>query len=251
MFKSRWKIAFLLVLSLASIMSNSAAQDEAPQSVAPPSTGSCTPVLQDPVAPGDTIDLRGPDVPADQQALGIHWDYMWTVKEDDAGGRTVATLDTQSISFAVPTTEYAENYYFEMLVTAREAALCINQACMTFPIVTPGQCSITTDSSDQICIIDDKNHKYSTESTPGQVNQRWWVFKQGEVPENLEYNGNADSKVGDGSNINIKWNEWAENSGTYVIMTGYFGKKSPYVFQGSCQKQVVIVDVPLNTITVT
>lgn len=84
MFKSRWKIAFLLVLSLASIMSNSAAQDEAPQSVAPPSTGSCTPVLQDPVAPGDIIDLRGPDVPADQQALGIHWDYMWTVKEDDA-----------------------------------------------------------------------------------------------------------------------------------------------------------------------
>ena len=138
-----------------------------------------------------------------------------------------------------------------MLVTAREAAPCINQACMTFPIVTPGQCSITTDSSDQICIIDDKNHKYSTESTPGQVNQRWWVFKQGEVPENLEYNGNADSKVGDGSNINIKWNEWAENSGTYVIMTGYFGKKSPYALQGSCEKQVVIVDVPLNTITVT
>ncbi|MCK9586750.1 hypothetical protein, partial [Methanothrix soehngenii] len=155
MFKSRWNMAFLLVLGLASIMSNAAAVV----------ASGCTPILQEQVAPGDTIDLKGPDVPADQQALGIHWDYLWTVKEGDAGGSTVATFDTQSISFAVPTTDYAENYYFEMLVTAREASLCINQACMTFPIVTPGECSITTDADDQICITDSDEYEYSTANT--------------------------------------------------------------------------------------
>ena len=250
MIKSNWKWAFLLLIGLASIISNAAAQDAAAQTVAPPSAG-CTPVLQQPVAPGDIIDLKGPDVPASQQALGINWDYSWTVRKDDAGGEIVATFDTQIISFAVPTTDYAENYYFEMLVTAREASLCINQACMTFPIVTPGQCSISTDADDQICITDSDEYEYSTADTPSQVNQRWWVFKQGEVPENLEYNGNANSRVGDGSSINIAWDGIAEESGTYVILTGYFGKKSPFVLQGSCQKQVVIVDVPLNTITVT
>jgi len=250
MIKSNWKWAFLLLIGLASIISNAAAQDAAPQTVAPPSAG-CTPVLQQPVAPGDIIDLKGPDVPASQQALGINWDYSWTVRKDDAGGEIVATFDTQSISFAVPTTDYAENYYFEMLVTAREASLCINQACMTFPIVTPGECSIDTDAEDQICITDSDEYEYSTADTPSQVNQRWWVFKQGEVPANLEYNGNANSRVGDGSSISIAWDGIAEESGTYVILTGYFGKKSPFVLQGSCQKQVVIVDVPLNTITVT
>jgi len=209
----------------------------------------CTPILQEQVAPGDTIDLKGPDVPASQQALGINWVYSWTVK--NAAGEEVATFDTQSISFTVPTTDYAENYYFEMLVTAREASTCINQACMTFPIVTPGECSIDTDADNQICITDSEEYEYNTGDTPKQVNQRWWVFKQSEVPENLEYNGNADSKIGDGSSINIAWNGIAAESGTYVILTGYFGKKSPYALQGSCEKQVVIVDVPLNTITVT
>ncbi len=241
MLKSRWKWALLLVLGLISIMSNAAAV-----------VGSgCTPVQQQQVAPGDTIDLKGPDVPADQQALGIHWDYMWTVKENDAGGRTVATFDTKSISFAVPTSGYATNYYFQMMVTAREASLCINQACMTFPIVKPGQCSISTDAEDRICITDADRYRYSTEATPGQVNQRWWVFPLDEVPANIEYNGNTESRVGDGSSITIAWNGLAEESGTYVVLTGYFGKKSPYVLQGSCQKQVSIVDVPLNTITVT
>ncbi|MFA7375838.1 MAG: hypothetical protein WCZ26_10585, partial [Methanothrix soehngenii] len=108
MIKSNWKWAFLLLIGLASIISNAAAQDAAPQTVAPPSAG-CTPVLQQPVAPGDIIDLKGPDVPASQQALGINWDYSWTVRKDDAGGEIVATFDTQIISFAVPTTDYAEN----------------------------------------------------------------------------------------------------------------------------------------------
>jgi hypothetical protein len=250
MIKSNWKWAFLLLIGLASIISNAAAQDAAPQSVTPRSEG-CTPVLQQPVAPGDTIDLKGPDVPANQQALGINWDYSWTVRKDDVSGEVVATFETQSISFAVPTSDYAPNYYIEMMVTAREASTCINQACMTFPIVTPGQCSITTDADDQICITDSDEYEYSTADTPSQVNQRWWVFKQGEVPASIQYNGNANSRVGDGSSINIAWNGIAEQSGTYVVLTGYFGKKSPFALQGSCQKQVVIVDVPLNTITVT
>lgn len=106
----------------------------------------CTPIQQGQVAPGDIIDLSGPDVPADQQALGVHWDYYWTVKEEDASGKTVATFNTKSISYTVPTSEYAKNYYFELMVTAREAQLCINQACVTFPIVKPGPCTIKTEA---------------------------------------------------------------------------------------------------------
>jgi len=251
MIKSNWKWACLLLIGLASIFSNAAAQDVATQSAAPQIAGGCAPVQQQPVAPGDTIDLKGPDVPASQQALGINWDYRWTVKENSVGGSTVATSVNKSISFAVPASNYASNYYIEMYVTAREATTCVNQACMTFPIVTPGQCSITTDADDQICITDPERYRYNTAGTPSQVNQRWWVFKQGEVPATIQYNGNANSRVGDGSSINIAWNGVAQQSGTYVVLTGYFGKKSPYVLQGSCQKQVVIADVPLNTITVT
>jgi hypothetical protein len=210
----------------------------------------CTPIQQGQVAPGDIIDLSGPDVPADQQALGVHWDYYWTVKEEDASGKTVATFNTKSISYTVPASEYAKNYYFELMVTAREAQLCINQACVTFPIVKPGPCAIKTEAPKQICITDENKYSYSTGSTPGQVNQRWWVFLKDDMPESLQYNSFANHVVGDGSDVGLVWHKVAPKSGTYVVVTGYFAKKAPYAFQGSCQVQVQVVDIPLNTITV-
>ena len=45
------------------------APDVATQSAAPQIAGGCAPVQQQPVAPGDTIDLKGPDVPAASK----HW----------------------------------------------------------------------------------------------------------------------------------------------------------------------------------
>jgi len=213
--------------------------------------GTCSPAVQSPVAPGDVIDLRGPDVPADQKALGITWDYMWTVKENDASGGTVTTFDTQAISFTVPTEKPAKSYYFELMVTAHQAQLCINQACMSFPIVAPGQCTITTSAPSQICISDAEKYTYSTAATPSQVNQRWWVFPLEKLPEKVDYNSYTEYKVGDGSSVAINWNSLAKESGTYVVYSGYYGKKSPYAFQGSCQVRPAVVAVPSSTITVT
>jgi len=243
MLQSKRNLALVVLLCLMGMISSAVA--------AVAVGGSCTPAQQQQVAPGDIIDLNGPDVPADQQALGIHWDYLWTVKEENAGGKTVTTFQTKSISYTVPTTGFAKNYYFELMVTAHEAQLCINQACMTFPIVKPGPCTINTDGPEQVCITDEGKYKYSTAETPSQVSQRWWVFPKDKVPATIEYNSNTEFKVGDGSSVEIAWNKAAPKSGTYVVFTGYFAKKSPYAFQGSCQKQVAVVDVPLNTITVT
>jgi hypothetical protein len=169
------KMALILLLCLASLISNSlAVVAEQPANEKP--TGACTPVIQSPVAPGDQIDLRGPDVSADQKALGITWDYRWIVRENDASGAIVGKSSEQAISFKVPAKEYAKNYYFDLMVTAKQAQLCINEACMSFPIVPPGDCKITTTAPSQICISDTGSYTYSTQPTPSQVIQRWYIF---------------------------------------------------------------------------
>jgi hypothetical protein len=239
------KMALILLLCLASLISNSIAVAGAP------ATGQCTPVIQSPVAPGDQIDLRGPDVSADQKALGITWDYKWTVRKNDASGEIVDTYATQAISFVVPAKEYAENYYFNLMVTAHQAGLCINEACMTFPIVPPGECRITTTAPGQICISDTGLYTYSTQPTPSQVTQRWYIFgpkKTDDISKN-DYNSN-EGFIGEGSSITVDWNKVANgDSGIYVVVSKYFSKKT-YVYQGSCQMRVSIVAVPENTITV-
>jgi hypothetical protein len=169
------KMALILLLCLASLISNSlAVVAEQPATEKP--TGACTPVIQSPVAPGDQIDLRGPDVSADQKALGITWDYRWIVRENDASGAIVGKSSEQAISFKVPAKEYAKNYYFDLMVTAKQAQLCINEACMSFPIVPLGDCKITTTAPSQICISDTGSYTYSTQPTPSQVIQRWYIF---------------------------------------------------------------------------
>jgi hypothetical protein len=200
------------------------------------------------VAPGEQIDLRGPDVTADQQALGIHWTYQWTVKENDASGATVAQFTTQAITFIVPATGYKPNYYFDLMVTAKEAQLCINEACMKFPVVAPGQCTITTDAPEKVCKNDETGYHYSTAATPDQVKQRWWIYLQGHVPSTITYND--PSNAGDGNSITVNWKTAANGqSGVYIVVSAYFAKKTS-AYQGSCQKQVYVVDVPLSTISV-
>jgi hypothetical protein len=216
-------------------------------------TTTCTPSTQSPVAPGETIDLRGPDVTADQQTLGITWDYLWTIKENDASGATVVQYSTQAISFVVPTTGYKPNYYFDLMVTAHQAQLCINEACMKFPVVAPGQCSITTDAPNEVCVTDTTSYHYSTAATPSNVVQRWWIFPEAGLPSpitTLTYNGNSQNKVGDGNSITVNWHTASGGqSGVYVVVTAYFSPKTK-VYQGSCQKQVFVVAVPSSTISV-
>ncbi len=209
----------------------------------------CTPTVRDPVAPGDQIDLRGPEVPADQKALGITWSYQWTVRENDAGGQIVAQQigNERAFSYVVPTEKYAKSYYIDLMVTAEQAALCINEACMLFPIEKPGQCEIKNDDlSNQVCITDTNKHKYETVATPGQVNQRWWIFPSDKFPEpaQIAYNAYTEYAVGNGNSIEVNWNSQAPKSGFYMVFTGYYAKKSPYAYQGSCQKRITIVDVP-------
>jgi hypothetical protein len=248
------KMALILLLCLASLISNSiAVVAEQPANEKP--TGACTPVIQSPVAPGDQIDLRGPDVSADQKALGITWDYRWIVRENDASGAIVGKSSEQAISFKVPAKEYAKNYYFDLMVTAKQAQLCINEACMSFPIVPPGDCKITTTAPSQICISDTGSYTYSTQPTPSQVIQRWYIFgpkKTEDISDDtskLNYNSN-EGFIGEGSSITVDWNKVADGkSGIYVVYSAYFSKKT-YVYQGSCQMRVSIVAVPDNTIRV-
>jgi hypothetical protein len=252
------KLAIIFIICLISIASNAIAQtnDNAatPSSIAPPVGGECTPSIRDPIAPGDQIDLRGPEVPADQKALGITWSYQWTVKENDAGGQIIIqqTGDERAFSYVVPTENYAKSYYIDLMVTANEATLCINEACMLFPIEKPGECEIKTEQPDQVCISDTQEHKYATVATPGQVNQRWWVFPEDKFPEpsKISYSGHTEYKAGDGDVIGVNWNSVAKKSGFYVVFTGYYAKKAPYAYQGSCQKRIAVVDVPSAEIAI-
>jgi hypothetical protein len=216
--------------------------------------GTCTPIIKDPVAPGDQIDLRGPEVPADQKALGITWSYQWTVKENDAGGKTIAQQigPERAFSYVVPTDGYAKSYYIDLMVTADQATLCINEACMLFPIEKPGECEIKTEQPTQVCITDTLEHNYATVQTPGQVNQRWWIFPSEAFPEpsQIAYNAYTEFSVGDKDSIGVNWNHQAQSSGIYVVFTGYYAKKSPYAYQGSCQKRITVVDVPSAEIAI-
>jgi hypothetical protein len=221
---------------------------------AAPAVAECTPSIRDPVAPGDQIDLRGPEVPADQKALGITWTYQWTVKENDASGKTVAQKSgsDRAFSYVVPTDGYTKSYYIDLMVTADQATLCINEACMLFPIEKPGECKIETDQPTQVCITDTMVHKYFTVATPSQVNQRWWIFPADQFPDSnkIAYNAFTEFAVGDGSSIGVNWNSQAQKSGIYVVFTGYYAKKSPYAYQGSCQKRITVVDVPSADIAI-
>lgn len=224
--------------------------------VAVPAPVGCTPTTQAVVAPGDVITLKGPDVAADQAALGITWDYQWTVKETDANGATVATYTTQSMSFTVPATGYKSYYYIDLMVTAHQAQLCINEACMSFPIVAPGACTITqAPAGDKICVSDTSSYTYSTAATPSQVNQRWWIYPVANLPNDvskISYNDIGTHYVGDGNSISVNWNTQSGGvSGTYVVITGYYAKKPPYAFQSSCQMRVNIIAVPSSAISVT
>jgi len=255
------RMAQILSLCLICMVSTSFAV-VAEQSSTTTVTGACTPLVQKPVAPGDQIDLRGPDVTADQKELGVTWTYQWTVKENDASGSTVAQYDTQSISFIVPDTKYANSYYFDLMVTAGKTAtqtdakqpmLCVNEACMKFPIVPAGECKIETKAPDSVCISDKESYTYITAPTPSQVNQRWWIFPLDKLPKDvsqISYEGHTVYKAGDGNSISVNWNDVAKESGVYVVFSGYYATKPPYKYQGSCQMRVTVVGVPLNTITV-
>ncbi len=237
------KAAIVFLICLVSVASNASAV----------AAGSCTPTVQSPVAPGDQIDLRGPDVPDDQKLLGITWKYQWTVRKNDASGEIVVQQEGQTISFIVPTEGYADAYYFDLMVTAEQATLCINEACMLFPIEKPGECQITSDKPDQICISDTSEYKYSTGATPGQVNQRWWIFPEDKFPKDpsqISYNGHTEYKAGDGNSITVNWNSVAKKSGVYIVFTGYYAKKAPYAYQGSCQKRVTVADIPSAAISI-
>jgi hypothetical protein len=238
------KLATIFVICLIGIASNASAVVDV----------ACTPTIRDPVAPGDQIDLRGPEVPADQKALGITWSYQWTVKENDAGGQIVAQQigPERAFSYIVPTENYAKSYYVDLMVTADQAALCINEACMLFPIEKPGECEIKTEQPTEVCISDTLEHKYATVATPGQVNQRWWIFPEDKFPEpsKISYNGHGEYQAGDGDAITVNWNGIAKNSGIYVVFTGYYAKKAPYAYQGSCQKRIIVVDVPSAEIAI-
>ncbi len=241
--------ALIILLCLMSIIVGAYADDQQTASHA-----GCTPVTQSVVAPGDIINLKGPDVAADQAALGITWDYQWTVKENDANGKTVQQSSGQNFAFNVPATSYAKNYYIDLMVTAHQASLCINEACMLFPIVAPGQCTISTTQPTQICVSDTSGYSYTTAATPSQVNQRWWIFPLAKLPSDpstLGYNDQATYKIGDGNSISVNWNAVSGgNSGTYVVLTAYYAKKSN-AYQGSCQMRITVVGVPSSTITVT
>ncbi|MFB3763659.1 MAG: hypothetical protein ACE14P_00255 [Methanotrichaceae archaeon] len=249
MLVSNYKIALVCIVCLVGILSNATAVVSPDQPIS-----ACSPVIQNPVAPGDEIDLKGPDVPADQKELGISWAYQWTVKENDASGKIVATQTGQTLAFVVPTSNPAANYYIDLMVTAEQATLCINEACMKFPIVAPGPCEIKTSQPQTVCISDTSNYGYSTVATPSQVNQRWWIFPLDSFPDptKIGYNDQASYKIGDGSSISVVWNKIANgDSGTYVVYSAYYAKKSPYAYQGSCQMRINVVAVPSSTITIT
>lgn len=245
---SRGALILFLCLSLFA-----AANIAFAQTTSSPTPAGCTPTTQPVVAPGDIITLKGPDVAADQAALGITWDYQWTVKENDANGAVVKQSTGQSFSFTVPATGYKDNYYIDLMVTAHQAQLCINEACMKFPIVAPGPCTIASKpEADKICVSDTSSYTYSTAATPSQVNQRWWIFPLASLPTTVGYNDQANNRVGDGNSITINWNKQSGGvSGTYVVYTAYYAKKSPYAFQGTCQYRVAIVAVPSSTISIT
>lgn len=248
-------MALAILLCLANIVANVSAAVTPDSSPAP--TG-CTPTTQAVVAPGDIINLKGPDVAADQAALGITWDYSWTVYENDANGKNVQQSTGQNFAFTVPTANPAKNYYIDLMVTAHQAQLCINEACMVFPIVKPGPFTITApaNQASQICVSDTGSYSYtSSQDTPSQVNQRWWIFPLANLPSDpstLGYNDQGTYHVGDGNSISVNWNTVSQGkSGTYVILSAYYAKKSPYVYQGSAQMRTTVVGVPSSTITVT
>ncbi len=218
-------------------------------------TAACDPGAdQSPVVPGDTIDLKGPDVPDDQKALGVRWLYQWTVKENNACGRIVAQGTDQAFSFSVPTTGYASAYYIDLMVTAIDLPLCIDEACMRFPIKQPGACTITTDKPTKVCIEDTAEYTYSTADTPVNTRQRWWIFPASEFPDPslIKWGEYGTYKVGNDKNRTIvSWNTFANgNSSTYTIFTGYYAKNAPDASQGSCQLSIIVVDVPSAAIAI-
>lgn len=208
---------------------------------------------QNPVVPGDSINLKGPNIPDDQKALGVTWEYHWTVKENDASGKIVAEGTDQAFSFDVPATEYASAYYIDLMVTATGLELCINEACMRFPVGQPGACTITPNNS-PICIADKTDYTYSTAATPTNAKQRWWIFPASEFPDpsTIKWGDYGNNKVGnDKDSITVNWNTQANgNSGVYIIFTGYYAKNKPDLPQGSCQMSITVADIPSATIAI-
>lgn len=251
-------MALILLLCLASILSIAQlpvmANGDGNGDESQPTT-TCDPGAdQSPVVPGDTIDLKGPDVPDDQKALGVEWVYQWTVKENDASGKIVAQGTDQAFSFEVPATEYASAYYIDLMVTAKDLPLCINEACMRFPIEQPGACTITTDKSTTVCIADTTDYTYNTAATPTNAKQRWWIFPASEFPDpsSIKWGDYGTYKVGnDKDTITVNWNTLANgNSGVYVIFTGYYAKNKPDLPLGSCQLSITVVDIPSAAIAI-
>ncbi len=248
-------MALILLLCLASILSIALlpamanGDDNGDENGGEQTPTTCDPGAdQSPIVPGDTIDLKGPDVPDAQKALGIEWVYQWTVKENDASGEIVAQGTEQDFSFSVPTTEYASAYYIDLMVTAKDLPLCINEACMRFPIKQPGACTITTDKPTKVCIEDTTDYTYSTGDTPANTKQRWWIFPKSVFPDPLliKWGEYGTYKVGNDKNIiTVNWNSLANgNSGEYIIFTGYYAKNAPDAPQNYCQLPITVVDVP-------
>ncbi len=250
-----YRAVTILFLCIASILS--AANAESPGTAnGQPSTAVCNPGQdQDPVTPGDTINLEAPDVPDDQKALGVTWTYQWTVKKNDASGDIILPQGTErTFSFSVPKENYEDAYYIDLMVTAIDLPLCINEACMRFPIKQPGACTITTDKPTTICISDTSSYSYSTADTPVNTKQRWWIFPQNEFPDpsEIKWGEYGTYKVGNDKNsIAVNWNtQAAGGSDKYIIFTGYYAKNKPDEPQGYCQLLVTVADVPSAAIAI-
>lgn len=248
MFGLKMKLAFGLAICLFGIVSNAMA--------------ACSPTTQNAVAPGDTISITGPAVPADQAALGVTYTYLWTIKNNSATGATLTTgytRDAKDLSFTVPTTNYGSNYYVQLdVVAAQSPTACVNQVCLLFPVTPVITCTVSTSAPDTVCIADKTGYNYNTANPGSTFVERMWVFPPGvTVPAQVGYTdytgsgGMANYKVADSYQTTINWNTQAGTvSGVYTVYAGIYSKNNK-VWQSACTKQVTVIAVPSVAITVT
>jgi hypothetical protein len=209
------------------------------------------------VAPDDTIIVSGPAPDATQTSLGITWKYKW-ITTDSTGTVVDQTAEIEgetgrTYSYTVPKTGYADWYSVKLFVTAVQADTCINQACTTFRVLKPNDCSMQSlPTNTIICTEDSGSYTYSTGSIPAEVRQRWWIFPENEFPgaNAVTWGGYGSNKV-PGPDTNSITTSWLNMpTGKYVVFTGYYPKtgndKTPL---GSCQMIITIVAKPANTIT--
>ena len=216
-----------------------------------PPGGTTCPVSGDPVAPGDTISVKGPA--NTQSSLGIKWEYQWTLTKanhpTDPPIQQTKT-DDPTFSYVVPPTETATTYSLNLLVTAAGLSTCINKNCISITISAPLTCTITAPVPNTFCTEEGRTtkHEYSTAATPGNVLQRWWLLPDPVIPNDIKYN--KPDSIANGNKVSdLNYN--GVQPGKYWVFSGYYPKgnqNSPPI--GYCMSPVIVVAVPGNSISI-